>query len=89
MIAATPATRVFLFEGAVDMLKGFEGLSALVRDKLGEDMAVPLAQNPKELEALKARVRTQVESSRLSDSTAFTQGVEAALLQCKPKPIKG
>jgi transposase len=37
MIAATPATRVFLFEGAVDMRKGFEGLSALVRDKLGED----------------------------------------------------
>lgn len=28
---------VFLFEGAVDMCKGFEGLSALVRDKLGED----------------------------------------------------
>jgi transposase len=37
MIAATPATRVFLFEAAVDMRKGFEGLSALARDKLGED----------------------------------------------------
>jgi hypothetical protein len=48
-----------------------------------------LAQNPEELEALKARVRTQVESSRLSDATAFTNGVEAALLQCKPKPTRG
>jgi transposase len=28
---------VFLFDGAVDMRKGFEGLSALVHDKLGED----------------------------------------------------
>jgi hypothetical protein len=37
MIAATPATRVFLFEAAVDMRKGFEGLSALARDNLGED----------------------------------------------------
>jgi len=37
MIAASPATRIFLFEGAVDMRKGFEGLSALVRDKLAED----------------------------------------------------
>ena len=37
MIAASPATRVFLFEGSVDLRKGFEGLSALVRDKLAED----------------------------------------------------
>jgi transposase len=37
MIAASPATRIFLFEGAVDMRKGFECLSALVRDKLAED----------------------------------------------------
>ena len=36
MIAASPATRIFLFEGAVDMRKGFEWLSALVRDKLAE-----------------------------------------------------
>ena len=32
MIAATPANRVFLFEGAMDMRKGFEGLSAMVSD---------------------------------------------------------
>jgi transposase len=37
MIAATPATRVLLFEAAVDMREGIEVLSALVRDKLSED----------------------------------------------------
>jgi predicted O-linked N-acetylglucosamine transferase (SPINDLY family) len=49
-----------------------------------EETAVRLAQNPKELEALKERVRSQVAASRLSDATAFTSGVEAALLQCRP-----
>ncbi len=34
MISATPATRVFLFEAAVDIRKDFEGLSAPASDKL-------------------------------------------------------
>ena len=38
MIAATPATRVFLFEAAVDMRKGFEGLQAAVSDRLKEEV---------------------------------------------------
>ena len=54
-----------------------------------EETAVRLAQDPKELEALKERVRSQVAASRLSDATAFTLGVEAALLQCKSKPVNG
>jgi predicted O-linked N-acetylglucosamine transferase (SPINDLY family) len=54
-----------------------------------EDTAVRLAEDPRELEALKARVRSQVAASRLSDATAFTLGVEAALLQCKLGPVTG
>ena len=52
-----------------------------------EETAVRLAHNPGELEALKARVRTQVAASRLSDAEAFTRGVEAALLQCRPAGV--
>ena len=37
MIAAGPATRVFLVSGATDMRKGFDGLAALVRSRLGEE----------------------------------------------------
>jgi transposase len=37
VIAAGPATRVFLLEDPVDMRKGFEGLTALVRHRLEED----------------------------------------------------
>jgi len=37
VIAASPATRVFLSPGATDMRKGFEGLAGLVRSQLGED----------------------------------------------------
>lgn len=37
MIAAGPATRVFLVSGATDMRKGFEGLAGLVRTRLGEE----------------------------------------------------
>ena len=63
----------------MDALDG--GLGALVDADLAKESSV--------LEALKVRVRTQVEASRLSDATAFTLGVEAALLQCKPRPVKG
>jgi predicted O-linked N-acetylglucosamine transferase (SPINDLY family) len=49
-----------------------------------EETAVRLAQNPAELDALKARVREKVAASALTDATDFTHGVEAALLQCKP-----
>jgi len=52
-----------------------------------EETAVRLAESPRELEALKARVRSQVAASRLSDATAFTLGVEAALLQCRPGEV--
>jgi transposase len=37
MIAAGPATRVFLAAGATDLRKSFDGLSDLVRHKLNED----------------------------------------------------
>jgi len=37
VIAAGPATRVFLVSGATDMRKGFGGLAALVRSRLGEE----------------------------------------------------
>ena len=37
MIAAGPATRVFLVSGATDMRKGFDGLAGLVRNQLGEE----------------------------------------------------
>lgn len=37
MIAAGPATRVFLAAGATDLRKSFDGLSDLVRHKLRED----------------------------------------------------
>ncbi len=37
MIAAGPATRVFLVSAATDMRKGFDGLAALVRTRLGEE----------------------------------------------------
>ena len=37
MIGATSRTRVFAYCAPVDMRKGFEGLSALVRDQLGRD----------------------------------------------------
>lgn len=37
MIAAGPATRVFLVAGATDMRKGFDGLAGLVRTQLGEE----------------------------------------------------
>ena len=37
MIAAGPATRVFLVSGATDMRKGFDGLAGLVRTQLGEE----------------------------------------------------
>lgn len=32
------ATRVFAYAASVDMRKGYEGLSALVRDELGQDV---------------------------------------------------
>ncbi len=37
MIGATSRTRVFAYCAPVDMRKGFEGLSALVREQLGRD----------------------------------------------------
>ncbi len=37
MIAAGPATRVFLAAGATDLRKSFDGLTSLVRHKLRED----------------------------------------------------
>jgi len=37
VIAADPATRVFLVSGATDMRKGFDGLADLVRTQLGEE----------------------------------------------------
>jgi transposase len=37
MFGLSPATKVFVAVGAVDMRKGFEGLHGLVRDHLGED----------------------------------------------------
>jgi protein O-GlcNAc transferase len=52
-----------------------------------EETAVRLALNPTELAALKERVRSQVAASCLTDADAFTRGVEAALLQCKPGPV--
>ena len=52
-----------------------------------EETAVRLALNPAELAALKERVRSQVSASCLADADAFTKGVEAALLQCKPKAV--
>ena len=37
MIGATSRTKVFAYCAPVDMRKGFEGLSALVREQLGRD----------------------------------------------------
>ena len=37
MIGFGGATRVYLATGATDMRKGFEGLYALARDRIGED----------------------------------------------------
>jgi predicted O-linked N-acetylglucosamine transferase (SPINDLY family) len=53
-----------------------------------EETAVRLAHNPGELVALKDRLRSQVAASSLTDAAAFTRGVEAALLQCRPDPPK-
>ena len=66
------------------------GMPELVMRNLAEyeETAVRLAQSPEELAALKERVRLQVAASCLTDAAAFTRGVEAALLQCKPGPVK-
>lgn len=37
MLALTGATRIFLYRGAADMRKSFDGLSGLVRTELEED----------------------------------------------------
>lgn len=37
MFSLTSTQRYFLFDGAVDMRKGFDGLSGLVRDAMGRD----------------------------------------------------
>lgn len=37
MLALTAATRIFLYRGAADMRKSFDGLSGLVRTELEED----------------------------------------------------
>ncbi|MEW6755952.1 MAG: IS66 family insertion sequence element accessory protein TnpB [Candidatus Latescibacterota bacterium] len=37
MLALTGATRLFLYRGAADMRKSFDGLSGLVRTELGGD----------------------------------------------------
>jgi transposase len=37
MLGVSPATKIYLGAGAVDMRKGFDGLYGLVRDQLGQD----------------------------------------------------
>ena len=37
MLALTAATRIYLYRGAADMRKSFDGLSGLVREELHED----------------------------------------------------
>lgn len=37
MLALTAATRIYLYRGAADMRKSFDGLSGLVRTELGHD----------------------------------------------------
>ena len=37
MLALTGATRIYLYRGAADMRKSFDGLSGLVRTELGHD----------------------------------------------------
>ena len=37
MIGIGSNTRIFLYQGAVDMRKGFDGLAGIVRDELSED----------------------------------------------------
>jgi len=37
MIGIGVNTRIFLYRGSADMRKGFDGLSGIVRDELGED----------------------------------------------------
>lgn len=37
MWGVSPATKIYLGAGAVDMRKGFDGLYGLVRDQLGQD----------------------------------------------------
>lgn len=37
MLALTAATRIYLYRGAADMRKSFDGLSGLVREQLDED----------------------------------------------------
>jgi transposase len=79
MIAATQATRVFLFEGAVDMRKGFEGLSALVRDSLSEDptsrhlfVFSNVARNP--LKILLSRSKNSLCARLLNSRMRFYRG---------------
>ena len=54
MLTLSPRTRVFLAPGATDMRKSFDTLSALVREKLGED---PISGD---LFAFTNRVRTRL-----------------------------
>jgi transposase len=37
MIGIGARTRIFLYQGAADMRKGFDGLTGIVRDELSED----------------------------------------------------
>jgi transposase len=37
MIGIGASTRIFLYRGAADMRKGFDGLAGIVRNELGED----------------------------------------------------
>lgn len=62
------------------------GMPELVMRDLAqyEETAVRLANQPGELAELKERVRCRVTASPLADAVAFTRGVEAALLQCRP-----
>jgi predicted O-linked N-acetylglucosamine transferase (SPINDLY family) len=66
------------------------GMPELVMRNLAEyeETAVRLAQNPSDLAALKERVLSRVAASSLTDAAAFTRGVEAALLECRPGPPK-
>jgi transposase len=38
MIALTGTTRIFLYRGATDMRKGFDGLAGMVREHFAEDI---------------------------------------------------